>query len=151
MHGHTALHVGWIKRQVVDLQHQLGQGEEPDLLGGRALGEQELYDARGSDFMVRSNIERWQGFAFFRAAQELEQACHDLHRYEKSQTFKFFGRYKLITKPGGDWSHSVRTPEADCESPWRASGTCICGLMAPSRQETQTPLMDRQVSVLKRW
>ena len=91
MHGHAALHVGWIKRQVVDLQHQLGQGEEPDLLGGRALGQQELYDARGSDFMVRSNIERWQRFSFFRAAQELEQACHDLHRYEKSQTGKFFG------------------------------------------------------------
>ena len=78
MHGHAALHVGWIKRQVVDLQHQLGQGEEPDLLGGRALGQQELYDARGSDFMVRSNIERWQRFSFFRAAQELEQARHDL-------------------------------------------------------------------------
>ena len=27
MHGHAALHVGRIKRQVVDLQHQLGQGE----------------------------------------------------------------------------------------------------------------------------
>ena len=91
MHGHAALHVDRIKRQVVDLQHQLGQGEEPDLLGGRALGQQELYDARGSDFMVRSNIERWQGFSFFRAAQELEQACRDLHKYEKSQRCKFFG------------------------------------------------------------
>ena len=38
VHSHTAVHVGGVQGQVVHLQHQLGQGEKFDLLGGSALG-----------------------------------------------------------------------------------------------------------------
>ena len=38
VHSHAAVHVGRVQGQVVHLQHQLGQGEEFELLGGCALG-----------------------------------------------------------------------------------------------------------------
>ena len=42
VHRHTAVHVCGVQGQVVHLQHQLGQGEEFDLLGGGALGQEEV-------------------------------------------------------------------------------------------------------------
>ena len=77
MHRHAAVHVGGVQGQVVHLQHQLGQKEDFDLLGGSALGQEEVKDARGSNLMMWRHIERWQRSFLFRA-HELEEAGHNL-------------------------------------------------------------------------
>ena len=69
MHRHAAVHVGGVQGQVVHLQHQLGQKEDFDLLGGSALGQEEVKDARGSNLMMWRHIQRWQRSFLFRAKE----------------------------------------------------------------------------------
>ena len=61
MHRHAAVHVGGVQGQVVHLQHQLGQREEFDLLGGSALAQEEVKDAKGSNFMMSTTYRGGKG------------------------------------------------------------------------------------------
>ena len=69
VHPHAAVHVGGVQGQVVHLQHKLGQKEEFDLLKGSALAQEEVKDARGSNFMMWRHIQRWQRSFLFRAKE----------------------------------------------------------------------------------